>query len=154
RTIAPLSCAQALSRRERVLAVRLDPALRHQFAGRIGLLKLDAPVVEGLQRDRGARDGAADEVAALQDLEIGRAVDQSGLHTPRHAAQASNPAFRAASSRSRPMKTARLQRHSFSPQGFWRSPSRIMCTAWNSTRLSSPATSMIRLARSMFWPSS
>src|SRR5690606_28868540 len=80
--------------------LRLDPALHHQFAGRIGLLKLDAPVVEGLQRDRGARDGAADEVAALHDLEIGRAVDQLGLDPPGHAAQASNPAFSSASFRS------------------------------------------------------
>src|SRR5690606_17970746 len=77
--------------------LRLDPALRHQFTGRVGLLKLDAPVVEGLQRDGRARDGATDVVAVLHDLELRRAVDQPGFCARAgrrvHAAQASNPAL-------------------------------------------------------------
>ena len=60
---------------------------------------------------------------------LARRIDVAG-----HAAQASKPALSWASSSSRPMKTARDQRRSFSPQGCCRSPSRIMCTAWKAKR--------------------
>src|ERR1700716_2990484 len=57
-------------------------ALQHRLGPRIGLLALDAPVFQLLERDRHPGDGAAHEGAGPQHAEI--TVEVADFRLPRH----------------------------------------------------------------------
>ena len=87
----------------------------HAVPGRVRHCAQDRPVVGGaefaaLEADRTVAQGE-DRAFGVEDDGGDLGVEGGGFH----AAQASNPAFRAASSSSRPMKTARDQRRSLGP---------------------------------------
>ena len=100
-----------------------------------------------------ARDAACtrsatedDGVAAIRSIGV-------ELRSSRAAMQLSKPLRIFSSGRLRPMKTRRLSRFSPSFQARWWSPSRIMCTPWNTKRSGSSLKARMPLQRRMFGPS-
>ena len=71
-----------LARIKRDLIPPRGMALQHGLGARVGLLQVDAPVFQFLQRDRHAGHGAAHERARPHDAEI--AVEELDLRFPRH----------------------------------------------------------------------
>ena len=74
-------------------------------------------------------------------------------HEHHHAAQPAKPSLILSTGSLRPMKMMRLSRFSPGCHGRWWSPSRIMCTPWNTKRWSSSLNDRIPLQRRMFGPS-